>query len=102
MKLHLIEKLRKMKPISQGSSTFESGDWTIAAERAQRLIGATVFFHETQTDPSYYGGKITGYRVIPAGSPNAGKIVITFVRDEAAIGHRTGKDDWGMEQKTEE
>jgi hypothetical protein len=101
MKLHLIEKLRNMRPLQQGSSTFESGDWTIAEERAKTLIGGTVYFHETQTGPSYYGGKITGYRVIPVGTPNAGKIIIIFVRDEAAIGIRTGKDGWGNEQKSE-
>jgi hypothetical protein len=101
MKLHLIEKMRKMKPISKGSSTFESGDWTISEERAQLLIGATVYFHESQTGPSYYGGKIIGFCVIPFGSPNAGKIVIKFDRDEAAIGILTDREGWGNEQKTE-
>jgi hypothetical protein len=102
MKLHLIEKKRKMKPVSQGSSTFESGDWKIAEERAKTMIGGTVYFHETQTGPSYYGGTITGYRVILGDAANAGKVVIIFIRDDAAIGIRTSKEGWGNEQKTEE
>ena len=102
MKLHLIEKLRKMKPVSRGSATFESGDWTISEERAKSLIGGMIYFYETQAGFSYFGGRITGYRVIPVGSPNEGKVVIEFVRDEAAIGKRTGKEGWGNEQKMEE
>jgi hypothetical protein len=102
MKIHLIEKRRQMRPQEPGSSIWLSGDWTVSEEKAQRLIGGTIHFHEKQNDPSYFGGIVKDFQVLPSGSPNAGKVVFIFERTENAIGVRTTKDGWGNEQKTDE
>lgn len=101
MKLHLIEKFGKMKPVELGSSKFESGDWTMSEERAKKHVGGKIYFYETQDGESYFGGTITGCRIIPPGAPNELKVVFEFIRDSTAKGHRTGKEGWGNEQKSE-
>ena len=101
LKLHLIEKLRKMKPVERGSSKFESGDWTMSETLAQKHVGGIIYFYETQAGDSYFGGTITGYRIIPTGEPNESKVVFEFIQDPAAKGYRTGKHGWGYALKSE-
>ena len=101
MKLHLIEKLRKMKPLERGSSKFESGDWSISEARAKQHVGGMIYFYETQAGESYFGGTITGYRIIPPGAPNESNVIFEFIRDPAAIGYRTDKEGWANAQKFE-
>lgn len=102
MDIHLIEKDRKIRPLRPGLLTYESGDWTVSLEKAARLHGGMIYFHEKQTDPSYFGGRIVDHRVLPDGAPNAGKVVFVFDRLQEAIGVRTPREGWGMEQKTVE
>ena len=100
MDIHLIEKKRHMRPIQPKSLTYESGDWTVSPEKARRLHGGMIYFHEKQAEPSYFGGRIIDHRVLPDGSPNAGKVVFIFDRLDEAIGVRTAHEGWGMAQKT--
>lgn len=99
LNIHFLDKLRKMRPVERGGTTYESGDWTITPERAARLKGAMAYFHETKTTPSYFGGKILDFRVIPAGKRNAGKVVFVFERMQESIGVTTGRDQWKLDQK---
>lgn len=101
MNIHLIEKNRHIRPVRPGHLTYESGDWTVSSEKATLLHGGMIYFHEKQSDPSYFGGRIVGHRVLPDGSPNAGKVVFVFDRMQEAIGVRTARDGWGNEQKTD-
>ena len=78
MNIHLIEKSRHMRPLHPKSLTYESGDWTVSPEKARRLHGGMIYFHEKQAESSYFGGRIIDYRVLPDGSPNAGKVVFIF------------------------
>lgn len=88
-----------MHPLERGGTTYESGAWIISAERAARLRGAMAHFHESKTTPSYFGGKIVDFRVIPAGRRNAGKVVFVFERMQESIGVMTSSDQWKLNQK---
>jgi hypothetical protein len=56
---------------------FESGDWDISAADAERLVGGTLYLHETKGQHSYFGGSIIGYRELGPTEPLAGRIVFT-------------------------
>ena len=102
MNIHLIERNRHIRLLQKDLSRYESGDWSVSPEKAGRLHGGMIYFHETQTGPSYFGGRIVEHRVLPEDGPNAGKIVFVFDRLQEAIGVKTPREGWGMEQKTDE
>ncbi len=96
-----IEKMRKQRPIVRGGNDWESGNWHVSQEKAQSLVGKRIYFHEKQAEPSYFGGLITGFHVLPADHPeNPGRIVFVFTRDDEGKGFRAGSTGWGNEQKT--
>lgn len=96
-----MEKMRKQHPIVRGSNDWESGNWDVSQEKAQLLIGKRIYFHEKQADPSYFGGVISGFRVLPADHPETpGRIVFAFTRDNEGKGFRAGSAGWRNEQKT--
>ena len=102
MNIHLIETKRKIRRLRPDPFRYESGDWTVSSDKAERLQGGMIYFHEKQTEPSYFGGRIVDHRVLPDDAPNAGKVVFVFDRLEEAIGVSTPREGWGMEQKTVE
>ncbi len=96
-----IEKLRKQRPLQHGGAEWESGNWDVAPEKAETLIGKRIYFHEKQAERSYFGGVITGYRVLPPDHPeNPGRVVFTFNRDSDGQGFLAGPSGWRNEQKT--
>lgn len=96
-----IEKMRKQRPLVLGGAEYVSGNWDVAEAKAASLVGARIYFHETQAGPSYYGGEITAYRVLPPDHRQApGRIVFTFIPDPACQGFRAGSIGWRNEQKT--
>lgn len=96
-----IEKMRKQHPIVRGGPEWESGNWDIAEAKAAALVGKRIYFHETQAGLSYYGGEITGFRVVPADDPETpGRVVFTFTPDAAGRGFTAGRTGWRNEQKT--
>lgn len=99
MKIHFLDKQRTMHPVERGGTKYESGYWTLSAERAAGLLGAMAYFHETKTTPSYFGGKILDFSVIPAGRRNAGKVVFVFERMQESIGVQTSADQWKLNLK---
>ncbi len=98
--IHFIERVQNMSSIDKPNNIWESGDWVVAQPTAQELIGGNIYFHSTQDGPSYFGGEITGFRVIPDDAENAaGRIVFIFKPTIAHKNIRAGRDGWGMEKK---
>lgn len=96
-----IERLRNQKPVEKGSDEWQSGDWDVAPAKAQSLIGKRIYFHEKQSDPSYFGGIITGFHILPTKLPETrARIVFTFIRDKDGQGFSAGSGGWRQEQKT--
>jgi len=96
-----IERMRKQRRIDPNSTEWESGDWDVAAEKAASLVGKRIYFHERQAEVSYFGGAITGYRVLPEDHPaTPGRIVFSFIPDAQGRGFAAGSAGWGFEQKT--
>ena len=98
--LHLVERLRKLERISKNPDIYESGDWAIPEPRGHLYVGGNLYLHESQESPSYYGGKIIGFRMQPAGHENAGRMVLQFAALPSAKDVRTTKEGWGNEQKS--
>lgn len=98
--IHLIENLKKQKPLDRSTHSYESGNWDVSEAKAQSLIGGRIYFHETQAGRSYFGGVITGFRVLPKSDPYAGRIVFFFTADRDGKGVLAGTDSWRNEQKT--
>jgi hypothetical protein len=92
-----IEKMREQKPIKDSNNEWESGNWVVAKEKAESLIGKRIYFHEKQIEPSYSGGVITNFHVHPE-TPN--RIVFTYIPDNEGIGYLAGDEGWRNEQKT--
>lgn len=95
MQLHLIEKAKRFTRDDNSSQNWESGFWTFTEPQARRIVSesADIFFHETQMDPSYFGGIVTGYETCEE-VEWAGKIIFHFAADEQHKGIKTSKEGW--------
>jgi hypothetical protein len=60
---------------------YESGVWDLCREDAARLVGRLLFLHETKAKPSYFGGRIEGFREVDAEYAHARRVVfrVTFL-----------------------
>jgi hypothetical protein len=99
--IHLIRndpKLPQIKPVEPGSDLFQSGYWAISEAKAEALKGGNIFFHEKQSEPSFFGGEITGFQKIAAGE-YTGRIVFTFKSDPTCKGIKTTRGGWAQEMK---
>jgi hypothetical protein len=95
----LIERLNNVRRLPEAPGEWESGYWVIADATAQRLIGADLFLHSGQTDPSHFGGKIVGYRTQRDTSDVDGRIIFRIVPTLEHKGVVTGREGWGNEKK---
>lgn len=95
-RIHLIEKLNLFKPLGEGK--WESGWWAIPEETARALIGGLILFHEEQKKPSYFGGKISDYRIEGVGEYE-GRIIFKFEFLQECKGVKAGSDGWSFEKK---
>lgn len=96
--IHFIERLGNMKRIDKELAIWESGWWAVTPETADKLIGGRIFFHKAQDKPSFFGGKLTSYRIENEGELS-GRILFTFIFSPEFRGVRTGREGWGMEKK---
>lgn len=96
-----IERMRKQKPLVTGNGQWESGNWDVSVAKAQALLGGRIYFHEKQAEPSYFGGVINSYEVLPDDHPETpGRIVFRFTPDQQGRGFLAGSSGWRNEQKT--
>lgn len=100
MRLHLIETANEIRPLNLADKVFSSGCWHISTDLAQELIGHEVFFHKQQRSPSHFGGRVTGFEILPAGHACEGRIVLHFVLTDrnAGKGVRADRAPWGREK----
>jgi len=77
--IHLLcKKGAHLKETVQKSGIWESGNWIVTADEAQRLIGGTLYLHETKGERSYFGGRITGFRPIVTDDKIKDRTIFTF------------------------
>jgi hypothetical protein len=97
-RIHLIEKLSLFRKIA--GNVHESGYWEVAPQIADELVGGDIYFHRKQKEPSFFGGKILGYRIHDEDDEYPrGRIIFRF---EAARSHRgvlAGGSGWSYEKK---
>ena len=98
MAIHLVEKRGLIRVLDLAADEYESGFWLLGAERAQALVGGDVYFHAARADPSFFGGRVLGFRVQGDGE-FAGRIVLRLRSDLEHKGVTTGRDGWSMEKK---
>lgn len=100
--IHFVNFQRDMRRVrAAGPRDYESGDWVIGDDvRAALLNRGRVYFHDSQSEPSFFGGNITGFREVPnvTGS-NYRRWVVLFTSDDAGVGVRTGRGGWKRESK---
>ena len=95
--IHFVEKLNKVRKISDTPLTYESGDWDVSETVASALIGGNLYLHTAQDEPSHFGGRILGYRVLS--TEPVGRIVFQIAPTMEHKGVRAGREGWGNEQK---
>lgn len=96
--IHLIEKIGNINPLDEKRLLWESGWWVVSLEKAEYLIGGRIFFHKAQDKPSFFGGRITRFRVETDGEWK-GRILFTFIPSLEFKGVKTSREGWGMEKK---
>ena len=53
-----------------GGTTYTSGLWGIGTQAAEQLVGGMVYFHESKSQPSYFGdGLLHGGAQMPTTIP---------------------------------
>lgn len=96
--IHFVERNDSIRRRETDRTHWESGDWVITPQRAQTLVGGNVYFHRGQKERSHFGGAITGFRVIAAPHPNAGRLIFEFTFDDACRDVPSPSSGWGNEQ----
>jgi hypothetical protein len=96
-RIHLIEKMGFIRRVSDADKEYESGYWKVPENTATALVGGEIYFHKKQAEESFFGGRITGYRVDNEMYP--GRIIFVFCFDKNFRGVSAGQDGWSMEKK---
>lgn len=99
MELHLIERDKRFTREDRSTQDWQSGFWKFSASQAREFEqeSADVYFHTTQTGPSYFGGIVTGYKLCTEGERAAeGRGIIHFTADMAHKGVETDKEGWSF------
>jgi hypothetical protein len=96
-RIHLIERIGYIQKLEE--QIFESGLRAVTPDTAQSLLGGDIYFHKKQKEPSFYGGKILGYRIHDEDDEYRGRIIFSF---EYSAKHRNvsaGSGGWSNEKK---
>lgn len=101
MDIHLLHKHKSfdgqgpLGPTDSGSR-WQSGYWKIGKNVLEECIGANIYFHDKQADPSYQGGVISSYRIVDKGEYE-GRVVFEFEPREQHLGV-IQTEDWFLEK----
>ncbi len=71
---------------------------SLTQDTANALIGGTIYFHEAQSKPSFFGGVMLCAENIQEGDA-AGRFIFTFKSDPACKGVTTSRGGWAQEMK---
>jgi hypothetical protein len=96
MNVHLIEPANHFVKLKE--NVWESGSWRLEESQAKKLVGGEIYFHKKRQEPSFYGGKILGYRVHPDGE-SQGKIVFQLQHQLSCRNVCTSKSGWSKDVK---
>ena len=100
-RIHLIERVQHFKRIED--NVFESWCWDVTPQKAQALVGGDIYFHKKQKEPSYYGGKILGFRIHDSDEGEypgcRGRVVFTFEYSREHKNVSAGEGGWSYEKK---
>jgi len=96
MDIHLVEKLNNFVRLKE--NLWESGWWVLQESAAAKLVGGKIYFHKEQQERSFYGGNITGYRVVREGK-HEGLVVFEFKHDKDCRNVKTDKSGWTKKMK---
>jgi hypothetical protein len=70
---------------------YRSGYWKLPKEKAAELVGGCLYLHKKQKEPSFFGGKILDYEMVPYGEGEELHVVFTFTPTREQKGVR----EWG-------
>ncbi len=96
MDIHLVENLNNFAMLKE--NLWESGWWGLEESEAAKLVGGKIYFHKEQQERSFYGGNITGYRVVQDGV-HKGLIVFEFKHNKECRDVKTDKNGWSRKVK---
>lgn len=96
-KIHLIERLKNFEKVED--NVYDSGLWDVAPRVAEQLVGGDIYFHQKQKEPSYYGGKISSYRIHDAEDESKGRLIFRFEYSRAHKSVLAGEGGWSYEKK---
>ena len=95
--IHFIEKLGMFKKLE--GNILESGLWDVPLQTAEALVGGDIYFHKKQKEPSYFGGKILGYRIHEEDDEYRGRIIFRFEPSRAHKNQLAGGSWSSFEKK---
>jgi hypothetical protein len=96
--IHLLERVDNVRKTDRSKNEWESGNWLVTEEVAQRLVGSTLYLHRSKLQPSHFGGEITGYRLVESGA-EAGHVVFQVRARADCKGVKTDNKGWTNNQK---
>lgn len=96
--IHLIERTDNVRKTDRDKNEWESGNWPVAEEMAQKLIGGSLYLHRGKQQPSHFGGEILSYRIEESG-PNAGLVVFTLKAKMDCKDVKTDRKGWTKDLK---
>ncbi|MHB8886969.1 MAG: hypothetical protein ACYC5H_18135 [Methylovirgula sp.] len=80
-KVHLIcRNGRHLKP--KDGPEYESGYWVFSETQIKELLNGTLYLHQKKSEPSYFGGMISGHRLAAPEEPSPGHVVLTVIGRE--------------------
>ena len=97
--IHLVERVDNVRKTDKSKNEWETGNWAVAEETAQKLIGSTLYLHRAKLQPSHFGGTILGFRVIEESAPDAGRVVFKLRADADCKGVKTDGKGWSKDHK---
>lgn len=75
---------------------YTSAAWDIPVTDADALVGGMLFFHESKEQPSYFGGKVTGYRLSEGADGRRPRVTFELTAMHEARGIAWSGKDHGM------
>jgi len=96
--IHLVERSANVRKIDKSKNEWESGYWDVAEDVAQKLLGGTLYVHQSKLQGSHFGGTILGHRIEESG-PHAGRVVFKVRADADCKGVKTDGKGWSKDHK---
>jgi hypothetical protein len=102
--IHLIYKKNRPEDAAtidkclDGVDEWVSGNWAISEETAKAMVNGNLYFHSSQSAPSFFGGVILSTQRIQTGK-YAGRVIFRFRFDQTFRGVRTTRTGWSQEKK---